>query len=60
MNSTHPRQNKNDFANAFRAFLQRRKFRHDPWLVFNMASFNSEGSWNRIFDPLRATTISRC
>ena len=60
MNSTHHRQNENGFAKPFRTFRHRRKFKHDPWLVFNMAAFNSEDSWNQIFDPLRATTRGRC
>lgn len=39
--------------------LLRRRFKHDRWLVLNMATFNSEGSWNRVFDPLRASGTVR-
>lgn len=35
----------------------RRRFKHDPWLVWNMATFNSEGSMSGISDPLRASAI---
>ena len=44
MNLTHLRQNKIGFVQPFRTFRDRRRFRHDPWLVFNMAAFNSKGS----------------
>ena len=60
MNVTHLYRNRMRFARRFRKYRQRRRFRHDPWLVFNMAAFNFDGSWNRVFDPLRASASGRC
>jgi len=39
---------------TWRQILQRRRRIHDPMLVFNMSIFNSDGGWERIFDPLKA------
>ena len=60
MNSTNLNRNRTAFKERLRKYRIRRRFRHDPWLVFNMATFNSEGSWNRTFDPLRASATVRC
>ena len=60
MNSTNLGRNRTGFKERLRKYRLRRRFRHDRWLVFNMATFNSEGSWNRTFDPLRASATVRC
>jgi hypothetical protein len=60
MNATHLYRNRIRSAQRFQNYRQRRRFRHDPWLVFNMAAFNFDGSWNRLFDPLRASASGRC
>jgi hypothetical protein len=41
MNSTHLPRNRIGFSARFREH-RRQRFRHDRWLVFNMAAFNSE------------------
>jgi len=41
-------------ARSWRRIFQRRRRIHDPMLVFNMSIFNSDGGWERIFDPLKA------
>jgi hypothetical protein len=46
------------FTARFRKY-RRRRFRHDPWLVFNMAAFNWQDNWNGVFDPLRSSTRRR-
>jgi hypothetical protein len=60
MNATHLHRNRIRSAQRFRNYRQRRRFRHDPWLVFNMAAFDFDDSWNRLFDPLRASASGRC
>lgn len=61
MNSIHLHGNRFGFTQKSRKYRQRRRFRHDPWLVFNMAAFNSEANWNRVFDPFRVSTSQgRC
>ena len=35
-----------------RKWFQRRRRAHDPMLVLNMSIFNSEKSWECIFNPL--------
>ena len=60
MNATHLQRNRTRFAPRFRKYRQRRRFRHDTWLAVNMAAFNFDGSWNRVFDPLRASASGRC
>jgi hypothetical protein len=37
-----------------RRWLQRRRRRHDPWLVLNMSIFNFEPGRNEIFNPLQS------
>ena len=59
MNENHPRRSRITFAERFRKYRQRRLVRHDPWLAFNMAAFNFDGSWNRVFNPLRASASGR-
>jgi hypothetical protein len=34
-----------------RKWFQRRRRAHDPMLVLNMSIFNSENSWECIFNP---------
>ena len=60
MNSTYLGPNKIGSRERFRTHRLRRRFRHDPWLVLNMATFNFEGGWNRTFNPLRASATGRC
>jgi hypothetical protein len=60
MNSTHSGRNRIGFEERLRKYRMRRRFRPDPWLVLNMASFNFEGGWNRTFNPLRASATVRC
>lgn len=59
MNSTYLARNKMGFRERFRTHRFRRRFRHDPWLVLSMATFNFEGGWNRIFNSLRPREIGR-
>jgi hypothetical protein len=42
MNSTHLPRNWIGFTPGFRKHRQRRRLRHDRWLVFNIAAFNWE------------------
>ncbi len=35
-----------------RKWFQRRRPWHDPMLVLNMSIFNSDGGWNRVFNPI--------
>ena len=35
-----------------RKWFQRRRRWHDPMLAFNMSIFNSDGDWNRVFNPI--------
>ena len=37
----------------WRAMFRRRRRKHDPMLVLNMASFNFADGWDRIFNPLK-------
>ena len=60
MNLTILHRGKRSRRQKLRRYFHRRQRGHDPWLVFNMATFNFEGSWNRIFDPLRAGASGRC
>jgi hypothetical protein len=39
-------------ADKRRKIFRRRRM-NDPLLVFNMAIFNVDGGWSRIFNPLR-------
>jgi len=32
---------------------QKRRRRHDPWLVLTLLNFNSGSGWNRISNPLQ-------
>jgi len=41
-------------TDTLREIFRRRQRIHDPMLVFNMSIFNSDGGWERIFDPLKA------
>jgi hypothetical protein len=59
MNSTHLPRNWIAFTPRFRKHRQRRRLRHDRWLVFNMAAFNWEENWNGVFHPLRDSTRRR-
>lgn len=59
MNSTHLPRNWIGFTPRFRKHRRRWRFRHDRWLVFNMATFNWEDNWNGVFDPLRGSTRKR-
>jgi hypothetical protein len=37
----------------WREMVRRHRRMHDPLLVFNMAIFNVEDGWNRIFNQLK-------
>ena len=41
------------FAAEWRETFRRRRRRHDPMLVLNMAIFNFDDGWNRTFNPLK-------
>ena len=60
MNSTHVSRNRMGLREKWRTHRLRRRFRHDRWLVLNMATFNFEGGWDRTFNPLRASATVRC
>jgi hypothetical protein len=60
MNSTHLGPNRIGFKERLRKYRLRRGFRHDRWLVLNMATFNFEGGWDRTINPLRASATGRC
>ncbi len=55
MNLTHLGRNKMGLRERFRRHRPGRRFRHDPWLVLNMDTFNFEGDWNRTFNSLRTS-----
>jgi hypothetical protein len=64
MNRTNIRSfglNRSPFASARPAvaayqkrWFQRRRRRHDPWLVLNMSIFNFEPGRSEIFNPIRS------
>ena len=56
MNSTYFRLNEMGLRERLRTHRLRRRFRHDPWLVFNMATFNFDAGWNRTLNRASATT----
>ena len=60
MNSTHLGQDAIGFRERLRTHRQQRRLRRDPWLVLNMATFNFEGGWNRVVNPLRPSATARC
>lgn len=60
MSSTHLGMNRIGFKERLRKYRMRRRSRHDPWLVLNMATFNFEGGWDRTFNLLRASATGRC
>lgn len=59
MNSTHLGRDRIGFRERLRTHRRQRRFRHDPWLVLNMAAFNFEGGWNRTLNPIRAGATAR-
>ena len=58
MNSTYLGRNEMGLMERLRIHRLPRRFRHDPWLVLNIATFNFEAGWNRTFN--RAGAIARC
>jgi hypothetical protein len=60
MNSANLGRNRIGFRERLRTYRMGRRFRHDPWLVLNMATFNFEGGWNRTFNPLCPSATARC
>ena len=59
MNLTTVHPGKTSPTEKLQKYFRRRQRRHDPWLVFNMASFTFEGSRNHILDPLRSGASGR-
>jgi len=37
----------------WRTIFRRRRKRHDPLLVLNLANFNFADGWDRVFNPLK-------
>ena len=59
MNATDLDERKIDFRRRLANQRTRRRFRHDPWLVVNMASFNFGGGRNRSSNPFRTRASRR-
>jgi hypothetical protein len=51
MNYKNVKQNKLPYK--LRNYFQRRRGQHDPLLALNISIFNFEGSWSRIFNPMK-------
>jgi hypothetical protein len=54
MNSRNPTKRKISNRRNWLKFLQPRRRRHDPMLVFNMSLFNFEPASIRVFNPPKA------
>jgi hypothetical protein len=54
MNTTNLKRDNANLPRKLRSPFQLPRRRHDPWLVLNLLSFNSESGWNRIFNPVQS------